>query len=478
MSGVGSGPGVAGDGRDLPTPTNLRAHPGTALQRPVTVALIGAGARGAAYGDLVDRVSIPGRVVAVAEPRHDVRAAAAARHGIPPERTFTTWQEMVAHARLADLAIVATQDHDHVAPAVALAGQGYDLLLEKPLAPDESGVTAILEAVQRAGVTAAVCHVLRYTPHTAAVRALLADGVIGTLMSIQHLEPIGWYHFAHSFVRGNWRREDQSSPLLLAKSVHDLDWLCDVVNRRIQRVSSFGSLTHFRAESAPDGAGDRCIDCDIEPDCPYSATRLYRLGAQWTQEQRNGDPGGSSASPAAPANLVTEVAPSTAAYFARVAVGGVEPTAELVEQALAHGPYGRCVYACDNDVVDHQVVAMEFEGGVTVDFQLTAFTPLEGRRTRLFGSHGQIVSDGRRLTVTDFRTGRTSVQDSSAAAASADAGHGGGDFGLVDGLLRALSLGDPVTIRSQLRDSVVSHRIAFAAERARLAGTVESIVAA
>lgn len=471
---------MVGDEHDLPPPTNLRAHPGIALDRPVTVALIGAGARGAAYGDLVDRVSRPGRVVAVAEPRDDVRAAAVARHGIPPERTFTTWQEMVAQPRLSDLAIVATQDHDHVAPAVALAGRGYDLLLEKPLAPDEAGVTAILEAVERAGVTAAVCHVLRYTPHTTAVRGLLADGAIGSLMSIQHLEPIGWYHFAHSFVRGNWRREDESSPLLLAKSVHDLDWLCDVVDRPIQRVSSFGSLTHFRAESAPDGAGERCIDCEVEPDCPYSATRLYHLGARWAQEQRADDeataePSGSGASDA-PSHLATEVAPSTAAYFARVAVGGVEPTAELVEEALAHGPYGRCVYACDNDVVDHQVVAMEFEGGVTVDFQLTAFTPLEGRRTRLFGSHGQIVSDGQQLFTTDFRTGRTVVNDACDVAASADAGHGGGDAGLVDGVVTALWTGDQTTIRSGLADSVVSHRIAFAAERARRAGTVERVV--
>ncbi len=448
----------------LPTPANLAAHPGRPLDRPVTVAVVGAGARGMAYADLVERAATPARVVAVAEPRDPVRAALAEQHGIPPQRTFASWQELAEVPRLADLAIVATQDHDHVGPAVTLAGLGYDLLLEKPLAPDMDGVQAIVDAVTAAGVTAAVCHVLRYTPHTAALHGLLDDDAIGTLVSIQHLEPIGWYHFAHSFVRGPWRREDQAAPLLLAKSCHDLDWLCDIVDAPVSRVSSFGSLSHFRPQGAPDGAAARCIDCEVEPDCPYSAVRLYRLGLEWDGLRR--DPDG------------TDISAATAAYFARSAVGGVEPTSELVQEALVEGPWGRCVYDCDNDVVDHQVVAMEFEGGVTVDFQLTAFTPLEGRRTRLFGTHGQIASDGRHLDVTDFRTGQTRTIDTlGGLGASADAGHGGGDAGLVDAMLTALHSGDPGSIRSGIHDSVVSHSIAFAAERARRRGTVESVPA-
>lgn len=446
----------------LPTPTNLVAHPGVRLRRPVTVAVVGAGARGAAYAELVARSPVPAQVVAVAEPRAHVRAAVAARHDVVPARTFASWQDLVAVPRMADLAIVATQDRDHVDPTVALAGLGYDLLLEKPLAPDMAGVRAIVDAVTGAGVTAAVCHVLRYTRHTAALERLLGDGTIGRLMSIQHLEPIGWYHFAHSFVRGAWRREDTAAPLLLAKSCHDLDWLAHVVGSPITRVSSFGSLGHFRPDGAPEGAADRCIDCRVEPDCPYSAVRLYRRGLEWDGVSRDPD--------------TTDITPAAAAYFTRIAVGGREPTPQLVEEALAHGPWGRCVYDCDNDVVDHQVVAMEFEGGVTVDFQLSAFTPLQDRQTRLFGTHGQVVTDGRALIVTDFRTGQTRTVDTLArAAASADAGHGGGDAGLVDAMLTALRDGDATPIRSDIHDSVVSHRIAFAAERARRRGTVEFV---
>ncbi len=485
----------------VPVPTNLAAHVGVPLGRPVTVVVVGAGARGGAYAELVASVATPARVVAVAEPRDEVRTAVAQRHAIPTDRSLSDWRELVDRPRLADLAIIATQDHDHVGPAAALARLGYDLLIEKPLAPDEAGIAAIREAVEEAGVTAAVCHVLRYTPHTRAVRALLAEGAIGDLVSVQHLEPIGWYHFAHSFVRGNWRREDQASSLLLAKSCHDLDWLCDIIDRPIEQVASFGSLTHFRREAAPTGAGQRCNACDIEPDCPYSAVRLYHLGAEWvaaggadqelpaaSTDAELGQPvaGGDGRDGRRSDATITlqhpdrhRVSPSTAAYFARIAVGGVDPTHESVDHALATGPYGRCVYDCDNDVVDHQVVALAFQGGVTVDFQLTAFTPLEGRRSRLFGTHGQVVSDGRWLEVTDFRSGTTRTLDTLPAVtstSSADAGHGGGDAGLIEGVLRALWSGRPDTIRSDLGSSLVSHRIAFAAERSRRNGTVERVV--
>ncbi|HKJ56174.1 MAG TPA: Gfo/Idh/MocA family oxidoreductase [Nitriliruptoraceae bacterium] len=478
---------------------NLRDHPGEPLDRPVTVVVVGAGARGGAYAELVASVATPARVVAVVEPRDEVRTAVARRHAIPSHRRLSDWRELVDRPRLADLAIIATQDHDHVGPAVALARLGYDLLIEKPLAPDEAGIAAIREAVAEAGVTAAVCHVLRYTPHTRAVRALLAEGAIGDLVSVQHLEPIGWYHFAHSFVRGNWRREDQASSLLLAKSCHDLDWLCDIIDRPIEQVVSFGNLTHFRREAAPNDAGQRCDTCEIEPDCPYSAVRLYHLGAQWASGSGDHEvpvaatdadlgrlaaevDGRHGRQPDANVDLKHpdrhQVSPSTAAYFARIAVGGVDPTHELVEDALATGPYGRCVYDCDNDVVDHQVVALAFRGGVTVDFQLTAFTPLEGRRSRLFGTHGQVVSDGRWLEVTDFRSGTTRTLDTlpAASSTSADAGHGGGDAGLIEGVLQALWSGRPDTIRSDLGSSLVSHRIAFAAERSRRNGTVERVV--
>ncbi len=418
---------------------------------PVTLALIGAGARGRQYADIAVRDQ-RARVVAVAEPSPERRAAAARAYGIPAEAVFEDWQSLIAAPRLADAAIVATQDRDHVGPAVGVAGLGYHLLLEKPVAPTEDESLAIVEAAERAGVQLAVCHVLRYTPNTAVIREVIDSGRLGDLVSVQHLEPVGWWHFAHSYVRGNWRRADQSTPMLLAKACHDVDWLQYVIGRPAVRVASFGSLFHFRADRAPAGAAARCVDCSVESTCPYSAARLYRSCLGDPDRERW------------PLSIVVD-----------------EPTVEAVEAALREGPYGRCVYACDNDAVDHQVVNIEYEGGVTATLTVAAFTPMRDRQTRIMGTHGYLESDGETVTVHDFRTGtkedivvgaRAAADDGRISAASAARGHGGGDEGLVNAFLSAIAEGDPSLIKTGPADSLASHRTVWAAERARRDGVV------
>jgi predicted dehydrogenase len=227
----------------------------------------------------------------------------------------------------ADGVIIATQDSEHVEPAVWFAGLGYHILLEKPMATSEADCVRIIEAVERAGSMLAVCHVLRYTPYTRKIRELIAAGRIGTPVSVQHLEPVGWWHYAHSYVRGNWRREDESGPMLLTKSCHDIDWIMYVMGETPARVSSFGGLSHFRPGNRPEGATETCLACPAEPDCPYSAKRIYLSGL--------GDPEWEEW----PLTVLTE----------DVSEAGVLA-------ALRDGPYGRCVYTGGNDVVDHQVV--------------------------------------------------------------------------------------------------------------------------
>jgi predicted dehydrogenase len=378
--------------------------------------------------------------VAVAEPDPHRRAGAAAEFGLPADRVFAGWAELAAAGRLADAAIVATQDRLHLAPAVALADLGYHLLLEKPMAPTEAEATEIAAAAVRNGVMLAVCHVLRYTPYTRFVKGLLDEGRIGRLISVEHLEPVGWWHHAHSFVRGHWRREDESGPMLLTKSCHDIDWLVHVIGSLPERVSSFGSRSHFRASERPEGAADRCLDCAVEPTCPYSAKRRYL--------EALADPG---------------------QHFWPLGAVTAEPTEQAVLQALRSGPYGRCVYGADNDVVDHQVVLMEFAGGVTCSFTMSAFTPMEQRHTRLMGTHGYLDGDGSKLRYVDFRTGEETTLDSGSGATD---GHGGGDEGLVDAFLAAVAAGDPALISSDAAQSLASHRVVWAAERARHAGAV------
>jgi predicted dehydrogenase len=403
----------------------------------VTLALIGAGLRGQTYA----RHAVAGgrgRVVAVAEADPRRRAAAAAEFQIPDQHVYADWTALAAAGRLADAAIIATQDRMHRDPAVRLAGLGYHIMLEKPMAPTEQEAAEIAAAAVRAGVILAVCHVLRYTPYTRFLTGLLADGRIGRLVSVQHLEPVGWWHHAHSFVRGNWRRADESGPMLLTKSCHDIDWLLHLFGQSPARVSSFGSRMHFRASERPARAADRCLDCPVETTCPYSAKRLY-LRALADPEQ----------------------------HFWPLGAVTPEPTEAAVLDALRTGPYGRCVYDSDNDVVDHQVVMMEFPDGATCSFTMSAFTPMEQRRTRLMGTHGYLDGDGVTVRHVDFVTGRDELLDTGAPAGD---GHGGGDEALTEAFLDAVATGDPGRLWTDAVQSLASHRVVWAAERSRVTG--------
>jgi predicted dehydrogenase len=412
---------------------------------PVSLVVVGAGQRGAGYARWARQHPERASVVAVAEPDEARRARIAAEHGIAALDAVADWRQLAGRGRLADAVLICTQDRMHVGPAEAFAALGYHILLEKPMAPDETGCRRIVAAVEKAGVMLAVGHVLRYTPYTRAVKEIADSGQLGDVMSVQHLEPVGFWHHAHSYVRGNWRRADLSASMLMAKSCHDLDWLQYILGRVPARVSSFGSLTHFTAASRPPGAADRCTACPAEADCPYSAPRLYR-------------------------NLLER---GEHGWPLSVVIDDFTPAA--LDEALRNGPYGRCVYACDNDVVDHQVVALEYPGATTATFTMTAFTEAAPRVTRLFGSRGELAGDGRTIRVYDFVTrAERLVTPAPADGANAD-GHGGGDAGLMDAFTAAVATGDRALIKSGPRESLASHLAVLAAERSRLNGTVEAV---
>jgi predicted dehydrogenase len=414
--------------------------------KKVDLAIVGAGLRGQRYARRAVEAGTA-RLVAVAEPDPIRRAGFAADFHIPEHRVYRDWRELAAAGRVADAVVIATPDQVHTQPAVALADQGYHLLLEKPMAPTEAEAVRIVDAIDRNKTIFALGHVLRYTSYTRTLKSLLDGGRIGRLVSVQHLEPVGWWHHAHSFVRGEWRDSRTSTPMLLAKACHDIDWLMYLVGQPVRRVSSFGRLSHFRPEARPDGAAANCLDCPLEPRCPYSAPRLY-LGCL-------GDPD-------------REFWPLSAVTSDRTEAG--------VLRALRTGPYGRCVYASDNDAVDHQVVSMEFADGATGSFTMTAFTPFEQRKTRLFGTHGYIDSDGVHLRVVDFLTGGEEViQPPGRAPESLEAGHSDGDDALVDAFLAAVAADDPTLLNSDAATSLASHRVVWAAERARHDGCVVTL---
>jgi predicted dehydrogenase len=411
---------------------------------PISLLIIGAGNRGAGYATAAQLQPQRVRIAGVAEPREHYRQAMAQTYGVPATNVFSDWREAASRPRFADAVVIATPDALHEEPAVAFARLGYAMLLEKPMAPTADACRRIVDAVEASGVIFAVGHVLRYTPYTLQIKALLAAGAIGDVVSIQHLEPVGYWHFAHSFVRGNWRSERLSSPVLLAKSCHDLDWIRYMMGVRCQAISSFGSLRHFRREHQPAGAAERCLDCQVEPDCPYSARKIY-LGR--VAKGETGWP-------------VDVLAP--------------EVTAENIEAALRDGPYGRCVYACDNDVLDNQVVQMQFEGGRTATFSMMAFTEKGERRTTIFGTRGELSCDGHTIRLHDFLSDTTQVIDVIVQNQGVGA-HAGGDYGLMDAFVSAVASNDPSLIRSGPGESLESHLMVFAAEQARREGRVVQI---
>ena len=413
------------------------------LSNPIRLIVLGAGNRGNVYASYA--LSHPDlcKVVAVAEPRSDALAAFAQKHGLDSNDCFNDWQDIAAKAKFADAVIITTQDRMHTEPALAFAALGYHILLEKPMAPSPQECLDIVSAVKENNIMMAVGHVLRYTPFTRALKAALDDGVVGEIVSIQLLEPLGYWHQAHSFVRGNWANTEQSSFMLLAKSCHDLDWLRYIIGEPCDVISSFGRLSYFHKGNKPEEAGDalRCLDCAYEARCPYSAKKIY------LERVRQGKLG-------TPVSILT-----------------LDLSLEGVTEVLRTGPYGRCVYECDNDVVDHQVVNMQFQSGKTASFTMTGFNKERPRSVGIFGTHGEIQGDGQTFEIFDFLTDTTKTVDTSKEIVGPNTvteGHGGGDYGLIASFIEAIQTGDETKLLSGPDESLESHLMVFAAEQSRL----------
>ena len=242
--------------------------------RPITAVVLGVGSRGATYAGYAKEFPEALQIVAVAEPRSDRRDLLADELGV--DKRFGSWQELLSMPRMADCAFICTLDDDHTEPAIKAMELGYHVLLEKPMSNNEEECRRIVQTAGRTGRALAVCHVLRYTPFYMTLKHLIDQGEIGEVTVIDQIENVGYWHQAHSFVRGNWRSTAETSPMLLQKSCHDMDILLWLVGRDCQRVQSFGSLRHFTPENAPEGAPERCTDGCLHSDtCPYYAPRLY-----------------------------------------------------------------------------------------------------------------------------------------------------------------------------------------------------------
>lgn len=391
----------------------------------VRIAILGYGKRGAIYANYASRHPEEFEVVAVAEIDPVKREIARAEHNCP---VFEDCKEMLASPLQADIVAVATQDQDHPEHAVACMEKGFDVLLEKPIATTAEGCQEILSASKKYGRKVIVCHVLRYTPFYSKVKEIMDSGVLGDVTAVYTSENVGFYHQAHSFVRGPWGNKETSSPMILAKCCHDMDLLYWLIGKKCERVASFGSLSYFKEENAPENSTRYCADCTA--DCIYKAQDLYKK-YRWM-----------------------------AGYFT------TDTEWRKVKKQLAHSQYDRCVFRCGNDVVDHQACVFLFEGGITASHTMDAFSRDIYRDIKVHGTKAELVGVMEKNFL-EIRPFEGKVRRIAIDKTLATGGHGGGDDGLMNELYKSYN-GLPTKHLTYLEESIESHKMAFAAETARV----------
>ncbi|MBU8768826.1 Gfo/Idh/MocA family protein [Cytobacillus oceanisediminis] len=402
--------------------------------KTMTALLIGAGDRGArAYAPYALDYPHELKINAVAEPNKERRGRIQQEHQIPNENCYESWEEISQlDKQIADIAIICTLDRNHFKVTMRALEQGYHVLLEKPMSPDPVECILMEQQAKTYDRQLTICHVLRYTDFWKAIKKVISRGEIGDVVSLQLNENVEVMHMSHSFVRGNWNNKEKSSPMILQKSCHDMDIISYVLEKPCKRLSSYGSLMHFKAENAPEGAPLRCLDgCPAELECPFHAGRYYLgEGRGWAKK-------------------FTE-----------------DYTNEGIIEALNKTPYGKCVYRSDNNVVDHQVVNMEFDGGATATFSMCGFTREQTRIVQIMGTKGEIRGnmEENKITIYDFLTRQETVIHFGQPIG----GHGGGDRGIMRLFLEEVRNGNKNDSVTSVSASVRSHLMAFAAEESRL----------
>lgn len=405
--------------------------------KKITAVLIGAGQRGMdCYAPYALKYPDELKFIAVAEPNKNRREAFCKLHDIPIENAFSSYDELLSKGKIADATLICTQDNMHYESVIKAISVGYDILLEKPMSNNLEESYKISKHTHKYDKSIIICHVLRYTPFFMELKRILDQKIIGEVVTVQHNENVGYWHQAHSYVRGNWRDTKTSSPMILAKSCHDMDILYWLLDSKCVSLSSYGGLAYFKKENAPDGAPDRCLEgCSSETFCPYSAKKIY---------------------------LSTNESPQ---FKVLRSVVSKESTGESITKALKTGPYGRCVFKCDNDAVDHQTVNMIFENQVTAVFTMSGFTKECSRTIKIMGTHGEIRGhmDKSEILIDHFNTCNTITIKVNASGE----GHGGGDEGLMRDFVKYVRDKALNNRLSFAKESYHSHLMAFASEYSR-----------
>jgi predicted dehydrogenase len=401
----------------------------TSKHDKVTISVVGAGNRASAYLEMMARhYENLYEVVAIFDPDKKTQQRYKDRYQLNDNQLFNGLDEFIKMERISDVVIIATLDDLHLEPTIAALDKGYDIILEKPISLN------LLETIQIGehgkkypNQLVAVCHVLRHSPFFRKIKEIIDSKVLGNVINIQHNENIGYYHFVHSYVRGNWRNTKTSAPIIVAKSCHDMDIMLYLLgNKHAKRMSSMGDLTYFTNKNYDASKmAPRCQDCQIEKDCPFSALKIYSSG-----------------------KMRSVVFDSS--------------SEERLKEELKDSIYGRCVFNSDNDVMDHQVSIIEFEDGIHATFNMSAFTNQIHRSIKIMCEKGEIrgIETLREIEVAPFgKEAYRYVLDKPIG------GHGGADEGFVKSFMETYLYDKPFD--STLEMSIESHVMAFAAEESR-----------
>ena len=397
------------------------------------IVVFGYGARGVIYADYAKKFPEKFELVAIIE--NNQSRISFAREAFPEVEIFSDYRDFLKRNIEADIVAVATQDDDHREHAVAMMKAGYDLLLEKPIANNEADCLAIYNASKEYNRKVVVCHVLRYTPFYSTVKRYIDEGKLGEVITIHASESVGYYHQAHSFVRGPWQNSKESSPMILAKCCHDMDIIRYLMGEDCLSVSSYGDLYYFNEKHAPEGSAEYCSDCPVK-DCVYKAQTIY----------------------------TSEVAKGFSRYFTVR-----DLTDENILEDLKGTKYDKCVFKSNNDVVDHQVTVMQFAKGKTACHTMTAFSKEIYRDLKVHGTKAELVGviEDNSFEVRYFggEVEKVTIDLSGVNVG----GHMGGDFFMMDSLYKTLN-GEVASGVTFLDVSIDSHLMSFAAEKSRLSG--------
>lgn len=404
------------------------------------IAILGVGSRGATtYGDYLMTLKDKVKITAICDIDLNKLAYYQKKYHLDASSCFSNTTDFFKAGKLADLLIIATLDQQHYEHAMQALDLDYHLLLEKPISPSiEECIEIEKKALEKKRIVV-ICHVLRYTAFYRKIKEIIDSKQLGDIVNINSVENVGYWHQAHSFVRGNWRNSKETAPMILAKCCHDTDLLNWLIGKKPLYVSSYGSLSYFKKENAPKGSASRCLDCQVRNQCPYDAIQYYVEGAKKVKQPRW------------PYDVVV-----------------LDPTPEKLLEALKTSPYGRCVFNCDNDVVDHQVLNIQYEDQITVAHTMCAFSKECYRTLRVYGTMGDLIANGltNEIIVHPFKTGEEIVIDATKLTNDLS-GHLGGDHVMLDELINLLE-GHPANLDSSIEKSVMSHLVCMAAEESRL----------